>query len=53
MFLRFLRIVRALAKYGNRGVRWAWANKGLIYRWLSADYTVEVIIQFIVWYLGL
>lgn len=49
----FLRVVAALAKYGNTAVRWAWANRSTIERWIAQGMAIDWIINQIKRILGI
>ncbi|MGP5591191.1 aureocin A53 family class IId bacteriocin [Corynebacterium variabile] len=41
----FLKVVKAVAKYGSKAVKWCWDNKGKIMEWLNVGMAVDWIVE--------
>lgn len=41
----FMRVIRALAKYGKKAVQWAWDHKGQVMDWINVGQGVDWIVQ--------
>ena len=49
----FLKIVKAIAKYGKKAVDWVWKNKKTILKWIDRGLGFATIIELIKNALGL
>lgn len=46
-------VLKAIAKYGSKAVKWVWANKSTILKWLDRGMSVAWIVDTIRQILGL